>query len=56
MGSNGVAVTKFLQLLMILEVYLELSFFLSQFFIVVIVYEVTKVSKCLIKKYTQFFL
>ena len=43
MGSNGVAVTKFLQLLMILEVYLELSYFLSQIFIVVIVTEVTKV-------------
>ena len=29
MGSNGVTVTKFLQLLMILELYLELSYFLS---------------------------
>ena len=43
MGSNGVTVTKFLQLLMILELYLELSYFLSQIFIVVTVTEVTKV-------------
>ena len=30
MGSNGVTVTKFLQFLMTLELYLELSYFLSQ--------------------------
>ena len=35
MGSNGVTVTKFLQFLMILELYLELSYFLSQIFIMV---------------------
>ena len=50
MGSNGVAVTKFLQLLMILEVYLELSYFLSQIFIVVTVTEITKVPKFLMQK------
>ena len=50
MGSNGVTVTKFLQLLMILELYLELSYFLSQIFIVVTVTEVTKVPKFLIWK------
>ena len=43
MGSNGVTVMKFLQLLMILELYLELSYFLSQILLVVIVTEVTKV-------------
>ena len=43
MGSNGVTVTKFLQLLMILELYLELSYILSQLFRVVTVTEVTKV-------------
>ena len=48
MGSNGVTVTKFLQLLMILELYQELSYFLSQIFIVVTVTEVTKVPKFLI--------
>ena len=32
MGSNGVTVTKFLQLLMILVLYQELSYFLSQIF------------------------
>ena len=41
MGSKGITVTKFLQLLMILELYLELSYFLSQIFIVVTVTEVT---------------
>ena len=40
-GSNGVTVTKFLQLLMILELYLELSYSLGQIFIVVTVTEVT---------------
>ena len=48
MGSNRVTVTKFLQLLMILELYLELSYFLSQMFIAVTVTEVTKVPKFLI--------
>ena len=43
-GSNGVTVTKFLQLLMILE----LSYSLGQIFIVVTVTEVTKVPKFLI--------
>ena len=43
MGSNGVTVTKFLQLLMILELYLELSYFFSWISIVVTVTEVTKV-------------
>ena len=43
MGSNGVTIMKFLQLLMILELYLELSYFLSQILLVVIVTEVTKV-------------
>ena len=43
MGSNGVTVTKFLQLLMILELYLELSYILGQLFILVTVNEVTKV-------------
>ena len=42
MGNNRVTVTKFLQLLMILEMYLELSYILSQLFIVVTVTEVTK--------------
>ena len=46
MGSNGVTETKFLQVLMILELYLELSYFLSQIFIAVI--EVTEVPKFLI--------
>ena len=35
MGSNGVTVTKFLHLLMILELFRELSYFLSQIFIAV---------------------
>ena len=48
MVSNGVTVMKFRQLLMILELYLELSYFLSQIFIVVTVIEVTKVPKFLI--------
>ena len=48
MGSNRVTETKFLLLLMILELYLELSYFLSQIFIVVRVTGVTKVSKFLI--------
>ena len=39
MGSNRVTVTKFLQLLMILELYLELSYFLSLIYIVVTVTE-----------------
>ena len=42
MGSDGVTVTKFLQLLMNLELYLELSYFLSQ---ICIVGTVTKVPK-----------
>ena len=46
-GSNKVTVTKILQLLMILELYLELSYFLSQIFIVATVTEVTKVPKFL---------
>ena len=41
MGSNGVTVTKFLQLLMILELYLELNYLLSQIFIVVTAPEAT---------------
>ena len=44
MGSNEVTVTKFLLLLMILELYLELSYILSQLFLVVTVTEVTEVS------------
>ena len=48
MGSNGVTVMKLLQLPMILELYLELSYFLSQIFIVVTVTKVTKVPKFLI--------
>ena len=47
MGSNGVTVTKFLHLLMILELYLELSYFFSQILLVVTVTEVTKVPKFL---------
>ena len=47
MGRNGVSVTKLLQLLMILELYLELSYFLNQISIVVTVTEVTKVPKFL---------
>ena len=43
MGSNRIIVTKFLQLLMILELYLELGYILSQLFIVVTITEVTKV-------------
>ena len=50
MGSNGVTVMKLLQLPMILELYLELSYFLSQIFIRVTVTEVTKVPKFLISK------
>ena len=50
MGSDGVTVMKFLQLLMNLELYLELSYFLSQICIVVTVTEVTKVPKFLIRK------
>ena len=42
MGSNKATVTKFLQLLMILELHLELSYILSQLFIVVTVTEVPK--------------
>ena len=49
-GSNGVTVTKFLQLLMILELYLELSYFFSWISIVVTVTEVTKVPKFLTQK------
>ena len=41
MGENGVTVTKFPQLLMILELYLELSYFLSQILLVVTETEVT---------------
>ena len=48
MGNNGVTVTKFLQLLMILELYLELSYFLSPIFVVVTVTEVTRVPQFLI--------
>ena len=40
MGSNGVTVRKFLQLLMNFELYLELSYILSQLLIVVNVTEV----------------
>ena len=47
LGSNGVIVTKFLKLLMILELYLELSYFFSWISIVVTVTEVTKVPKFL---------
>ena len=50
LGSNGVTVTKFLKFLMILELYLELSYFLRQVFIVVTVTRVTKVPKFLIRK------
>ena len=45
MGSNRVTVKKFLQLLTIFELYLELSYFLSQIFKMVTVTEVTKVPK-----------
>ena len=48
MGSNGVTVKRFLQLLMILELYLELSYFLSQILLVVTAAEVTEVPKFLI--------
>ena len=48
MASNGVTVTKFLKLLMILELYLELSYYLGQILIVGTVTEVTKVPKFLI--------
>ena len=41
MESNGVTATKFLQLLMILELYLELSYFLSPIYIVLTVTKVT---------------
>ena len=47
MGSNRVTVTKFLQLLMILELYLELSYILSQLFVMATVTEVTKVPQFL---------
>ena len=50
MGNNGVTVTKFLQLLMILELYLELSYFLNQIFIVVTVTGGTEFPKFLIQK------
>ena len=50
LGSNGVTVTKFLKLLMILELYLELSYFFSWISIVVTVTEVTKVPKFLTQK------
>ena len=50
MGSNGVTESRFLQLLFILELYLELSYFFSQICIVVTVIEVTKVPKFLIWK------
>ena len=50
LGSNGVTVTKFLQLLKILELYLELSYFFSYISIVVTVTEVTKVPKFLTQK------
>ena len=48
--SNRVTVTKFLQLLIILELYLEPSYLLSQIFSVLTVTEVTKVLKFLIWK------
>ena len=48
MESKGVTATMFLKLLVILEMYLELSYFLSQIFKVVTVTEVTKVPKFLI--------
>ena len=48
MGSNGVTVTKFLQLLMFWE--LELSYFLGQIFIVVTVTELTIAKKFLAQK------
>ena len=41
---------KFLQLLVILKLYLELSYFLSQIYIVVTVTKVTKVAKFLVWK------
>ena len=50
MGSNGVTVMKFLQLPMILELYLELSYFWRQIFLVVTVTEVTKFPKFLTQK------
>ena len=49
-GGNKVTVTKFLRLLMILELYLELSYFLSQIFIVVTVTGGTEFPKFLIQK------
>ena len=42
MGSNRITETKFLQLLIILELYLESSYFFSQIYLVV-TDEVTKV-------------
>ena len=45
--SNGVTVMKFLQLFMILELYLELSYFFSWISIVVTVTEETKFHKLL---------
>ena len=50
LGSNWVTVTNFLQLLMILELYLELSYFFSWISIVVTVTEVTKVPKFFTQK------
>ena len=48
-GSNGVTLAKFLQLLMFLELYLELSYFLCQIITeVTTVTEVTKAPKFLI--------
>ena len=44
MGRNRVTLTKFLHLLMILELYLELGYFLIQINIVVTVNGVTKVT------------
>ena len=51
MGSNGVTVTKLLQLLMILQLYLELNYVFSQIYIVVTVAEVTKVHKFQVTKF-----
>ena len=47
MGSNGITVTYFLQLLMFWELELDLGYFLSQIFTVVTATEVTIVPKFL---------
>ena len=48
--GQGWGVMKFLKFVVILELYLELSYFVSQIFIMVTVTEVTKVPKFLSSK------